>query len=314
VRQKDFEPRLGRMRAKGSKRGRRYLHRVLVALAQAGGARARRGRRFDGSRVGRGAGIGRLLSRRDRLRALRRRRAIVKARLVKTGGRGRTAARAHLRYIQRDGVQRDGSPGSLYSAETDRADGDAFLDRCDGDRHQFRFIVSTEDGNQYEDLKPLTRRLMAQMEKDLRTSLEWVAVDHLDTAHPHTHIMLRGKDDLGQNLVISREYISRGIRERAAELVTLDLGPRTDLEIEQRLRAEIGAERLTSIDRRLMRDLAGIAIRSNMRFAPGASRSWRRSGSPNLLAAAAGVSPRMSRIGSGSFRSGATSCGRCSAR
>ena len=53
--------------------------------------------------------------------------------------------------------------------------------------------------------------------------------------------MLRGKDDRGENLVIAREYISHGMRERAAELVTLDLGPRTDLEIEQRLRRDVGA-------------------------------------------------------------------------
>ncbi|TGP22545.1 DUF3363 domain-containing protein, partial [Mesorhizobium sp. M1D.F.Ca.ET.234.01.1.1] len=46
--------------------------------------------------------------------------------------------------------------------------------------------------------------------------------------------------------------ISSGIRERAAELVSLDLGPRTDREIEQRLRQEIEQERFTSIDRRLL--------------------------------------------------------------
>src|SRR3546814_5524701 len=77
---------------------------------------------------------------------------------------------------------------------------------------------------------------MTQMEADLGTRLDWVAVDHFNTAHPHTHIMLRGVDDTGQNLIIAREYISHGIRERAAALVTLDLGPRTDQEIEARLR------------------------------------------------------------------------------
>src|SRR3546814_20657640 len=67
--------------------------------------------------------------------------------------------------------------------------------------------------------------------------------------------MLRGVDDTGQNLIIAREYISHGIRERAAELVTLDLGPRTDQEIEARLRHDIGEERLTAIDRSLARSL-----------------------------------------------------------
>ena len=250
-----FEPKLGRMRAPTSKRGRRYLAQILRSAARAGARLGRNGRSSDCSRIGRGAGIGRLLSFGDRFAGLRARRAIIKTRLVRLRGKALGAARAHLRYIQRDGVQRDGSAGVLYSAGEDRADGRAFLDRCDGDRHQFRLIVSAEDGAEYDDLKPLIRRFMGQMEKDLGTRLDWVAVDHVDTAQPHTHIILRGRDELGQNLVIAREYISHGMRERIAELVTLDLGPRQDSEIRQKLRREISTERLTSIDRRLMRDM-----------------------------------------------------------
>src|SRR3546814_18655526 len=67
--------------------------------------------------------------------------------------------------------------------------------------------------------------------------------------------MWRGPEDRGANLVIAREYISHGIRERAMRLATLDLGPRTDLEIEARLREDSGAERLTTLDRRLVRDM-----------------------------------------------------------
>ncbi|TIX31482.1 MAG: DUF3363 domain-containing protein, partial [Mesorhizobium sp.] len=178
---------------------------------------------------------------------------MVKARIVKLAGKGLDGARAHLRYIQRDGVTREGEPGKLYSAEKDRVDGSDFLDRANGDRHQFRFIVAPEDGIEYDDLKPLTRRLMVQMEEDLGTKLDWVAVDHFNTGHPHTHIIIRGKDDRGENLVIAREYISSGIRERAAELVSLDLGPRTNREIELRLRQEMEQERFTSIDRQLLR-------------------------------------------------------------
>ena len=251
----EFTPRLGRQRQQGGKRARRYLGRVVGAAIRSAEKGSVRSWRFDGSRIGRGASMGRLLSSRDRFGGMRARRAVVKTRLVGIGSKGMPAARAHLRYIQRDGVTREGTPGELYSAERDTADGKAFLQRCDGDRHQFRFIVSAEDGSEYTDLKPYIRRLMTQMEADLSTKLDWVAVDHFNTAHPHTHIMLRGVDDTGQNLIIAREYISHGIRERAAELVTLDLGPRTDLEIEARLRHDIGEERLTSIDRRLIRSM-----------------------------------------------------------
>jgi type IV secretory pathway VirD2 relaxase len=251
----EFTPRLGRQRQQGGKRARRYLGRVVGAAIRSAEKGAIRSRRFDGSRIGRGASIGRLLSSRDRFGGLRARRAVVKTRLVRIGTKGMPAARAHLRYIQRDGVTREGTPGELYSAERDTADGKAFLQRCDGDRHQFRFIVSAEDGAEYPDLKPYIRRLMTQVEADLGTKLDWVAVDHFNTARPHTHIMLRGVDDTGQNLIIAREYISHGIRERAAELVTLDLGPRTDQEIEARLRHDIDEERMTAIDRRLIRSM-----------------------------------------------------------
>ena len=250
----DFRPHLGRARDSSAKRSRTFLRQVLVATALAGGLRRLSGRRFDGSRIGRGAAAGRVLGARDRFAGSRGRRAIVKTRLVRLGGKGLGAARAHLRYIQRDGVTREGTAGTLYGRGTDVADGKAFLERAGEDRHQFRFILSAEDGDQIADLRPLTRRFMSQMEADLGTRLDWVAADHLDTGHPHTHVMLRGADDAGGNLVIAREYIAHGMRERLAELVTLDLGPRTDLEIQRKLAREMQAERLTEIDRQLLRE------------------------------------------------------------
>src|SRR3546814_17815790 len=85
--------------------------------------------------------------------------------------------------------------------------------------------------------------------EDLGTRLDWVAVDHYNTGHPHTHIVLRGRDDRGKDLVIARDYITTGMRERAAEIVSFDLGPRSDREVENRLRVVVGQERFTSLDR-----------------------------------------------------------------
>lgn len=249
----DFTPKLGRTRGKDGKKAVKYGGRILAAARLAGAKTGVRSRSFDGSRIGRGASIGRLLSSRDRLAGFRGRRAMVKASLIRLQGKAGQVARAHMRYIQRDGVTREGLPGELYGPDIDRADGDDFLKRTSHDRHQFRFIVSAEDGAEYPDLKPYVRRLMTQVEHDLGTRLDWVAVDHFNTKRPHTHIVLRGVDDRGENLVIAREYISHGLRERASELVTLDLGPRTDREIEDRLRHDVDQERLTAIDRRLLR-------------------------------------------------------------
>lgn len=249
-----FEPRLGRIRNQRGKQARRYLGRVLAAtnLARGGAASPAGKSGFSGSRTGRGAGVGRMLASRAGYAASRQRRVIVKARIVRLAGKGGTGAAAHLRYLQRDGTTRDGAPGALYGPESDTVDATAFRARGSGDRHQFRFIVSPEDGADYDDLKPLTRRLMERVGQDLGTRLDWVAVDHFNTGHPHTHIIVRGKDHLGADLVIARDYLTSGMRERAAELVDLDLGPRSIAEIEQSLRNEVGQERLTSIDRALL--------------------------------------------------------------
>lgn len=206
-------------------------------------------RKFSGARLGRGAGVGRVLASRDRHAGFRVRRVVVKTRIVKLAGKGADAARAHLRYLQRDGTTREGERGSLYGPDADRVDGKAFHERGSGDRHQFRFIVAPEDGAQYDDLKPLVRRLMADAERDLGTRLDWAAVDHFNTGHPHSHVIVRGVDERGKDLVIAPDYLTRGLRERAAALVNIDLGPRTDAEIQRSREAEISQERFTGIDR-----------------------------------------------------------------
>jgi len=254
-----FEPYLGRQRSQGSPSGRRvrrYLGRVIAAanVAQGGAVRDRPSKSgFIGSRIGRGAGVGRLLVRGGGDSAARRRRVVVKTRIVKLSGKGRSAAAAHLRYLERDGTTREGERGSLYGRDVDAVEARGFCERAEGDRHQFRFIVSPEDGDQYEDLKPLTRRLIARLEEDLGTRLDWVAVDHFNSGHPHSHIVLRGKDERGIDLIIARDYLTTGIRERAIELVDLDLGPRTAREIDRTLRVEVEQERMTSIDRALLK-------------------------------------------------------------
>jgi type IV secretory pathway VirD2 relaxase len=176
------------------------------------------------------------------------RRVVVKARITRMT-LGSRAADAHIRYLQRDGTTRDGERGRLYAAETDAADGDTFTKRGRADRHQFRFIVAPEDGDGLSDLRTFTRDVMRQMEEDLGTRLDWVAVDHFNTGHPHSHVVVRGRDDLGKDLIIAQDYITDGMRQRAQERATLELGPETDLELRAKLAAKVVAERFTRIDR-----------------------------------------------------------------
>jgi len=44
------------------------------------------------------------------------------------------------------------------------------------------------------------------MESDLDTPLDWIAVDHHNTGHPHTHIIVRGVTGDGKILNIAGDY------------------------------------------------------------------------------------------------------------
>ena len=161
----------------------------------------------------------------------------------------------HVAYLKRDGVTRDGADARMFDDASDDADNKAFVERCEADRHHFRFTVSPEDASQMADLHAFTRELMADAESDLGTELDWVAVDHWNTDNPHIHVLVRGRADDGQDLVISRDYVSHGFRSRAADRVTLELGPRSEQEIRAGLEKEVNAERWTSLDRSL-RDIS----------------------------------------------------------
>lgn len=191
-----------------------------------------------------------------------RRRVVIKARVVRHRGAKFSSAPLgrHIAYLERDGVTRDGSSAEMFDAGSDRADPEAFAARCEDDRHHFRFIVSPEDAGEMADLRTFTRELMRDMASDLETRLDWVAVDHWNTDHPHIHVLVRGVVSDGTDLVIDRAYISRGLRARAEERVTIELGPRSERDIQRALRREVDAERWTSLDRRLQqqRDNEGV--------------------------------------------------------
>jgi type IV secretory pathway VirD2 relaxase len=104
------------------------------------------------------------------------------------------------------------------------------------------------------DLRAFARELVADMERDLGTKLDWIAVDHYNTDNPHVHLLIRGKAEDGRDLVISRDYISRGIRARAQDRVTVELGPKPEHEIRSVLERQVEADRWTQLDAVLRRE------------------------------------------------------------
>ncbi|ARS71016.1 relaxase/mobilization nuclease domain-containing protein [Sinorhizobium meliloti] len=250
----DFRVRPGRIRTRKAQRARPFIAQALAAAQKAGGHVSSSGKITSGRGRGPSFGRGRVASvRANRLVTYRTRFCTVKARIVRNKGDRGPLAR-HLNYLRRDGITRDGEKARMFGPETDNADATEFADRCKNDRHHFRFIVSPEDATDMEDLRRFTRELMAQAERDLGTKLEWVGVDHWNTDNPHVHVIVRGRADGGQDLVIDRDYIKSGLRDRAQDLVTLELGPRTDLDVSRSLARQIKADRWTQLDRQLVRD------------------------------------------------------------
>ena len=248
--EKEFEPRLGKIGHKKSARPKTFARQVLD-IAYKSGFKAKRTSSFTGQRIGRGAAWGTLAS--AGLMRGGSRKAVIKVRIAKLQPGNLAASRAHMRYIQRDGVDKSGEPGKLYGPDVDEVDGSQFTERCDGDRHQFRIIVSPDDGDQLQDLKPFVRDLMQHMERDLETKLDWVAVDHHNTGHPHVHVVIRGKDDQGHDLIMARDYVTHGIRQRANELLTLELGPEDEFEQQLKLAREVESDRFTRLDRSILK-------------------------------------------------------------
>ncbi len=227
-------------RGKFSKSPKAAINRAIHAASRAG--RAPSGGR---SRNTRGAGV--------RAAGSHAQRAIVKARIIPVRGKAPDkAVREHLVYLARDGADRDGGGGRLFGAsgEFDREQVEAFAERGLSCRHQFRFIVSPERGGDL-DLDHFARNLVRRMEHDLGTPLDYAACVHHDTDQPHVHLVVNGRDARGGDLVISRDYIGNGLRHRAMELATNELGYRSDLDIFESLARDVHANRFTALDRRL---------------------------------------------------------------
>ena len=146
-----------------------------------------------------------------RNRGLSARRVIVKARVIKNSPSGRKAASLHIKYIQRDGVGKDEEKGRLFSKKEQEISANDLTKPITGEKHQFRFIVSPEDGHDI-DLEKFEKNIMKQVKIDTGQKLIWGAASHYNTNNPHVHIVVRGIDKFGDQVWLDREYISRELK------------------------------------------------------------------------------------------------------
>ena len=175
------------------------------------------------------------------------RRCMVKVNYVANKKAGQWAA--HGKYLEREGAQKEGEIGKGFNAAGDEVSLSSEMHKwqMEGDQRLFKVVVSPEDGDRLQ-MKAYTRAFMARLQAHVGhvgKDLEWAAIDHYNTGHPHTHVVLRGKD----NLQISPDLIRSGMRKIAEELATERLGYKSELEVQKSKEKEIDARQFTGIDK-----------------------------------------------------------------
>ena len=182
--------------------------------------------------------------------------------------------KAHGYYLARERATEKAEKNAAGFNRTENAvDIAQRLDRWQqaGDERLFKIIISPEFGDRI-DLEAHAKQLMARIERDVRTELEWVAVTHHNTDHPHVHVALRGVDKQGKPIHLPREYVKSGIRSRAEDLVTKELGHRTEHDAIEAQRREVDQLRFTSLDRTIQRQNPNRADFFTVGFDPAGTR------------------------------------------
>jgi type IV secretory pathway VirD2 relaxase len=194
------------------------------------------------------------------------RRSVVKASFSRNRKSGAWAA--HAKYLSRPGAQQELAKGLGFDATREGVEMVATVRGWEkSDELMWRFIVSPEDADRLN-LRGHVRELVGQMERDLGTKLEWVAIDHHNTDDAHVHLLVRGVREDGRPLQIERDYLRLGIRTRSQEIATRELGPRLEPEILQARERVVRREQWTEIDRALQRRADGNRVVSYDHFHP----------------------------------------------
>ena len=213
-------------------------------------------------------------------------RVIIKARVVKESGKAAVQKmRAHLSYLNRSGVGLSEKRAQFFNTEGEISKEKLSKKSADWEKdpHHFRFIISPENAAEL-DLEAYAKKVLQTMEKELGTRLEWYGTCHYNTDNPHAHIVLRGVDERGQALLISRDYLSYGIRSVAEEEATLRLGKKGPGEVEKSIEKTLKQERFTFIDKELLRTQE-LSSNKTLELTPqwGVTREWERKGRVNKL-------------------------------
>ena len=162
----------------------------------------------------------------------------------------------HGRYLARQGAQMENKPGLGFDSNDENLNIPKTLNIWQeaGDPRIWKIIISPEMAHKL-DLKEHVRDVMQLVEKDLGAKLEWIAIYHYNTDNPHAHIVIRGVDRDGKELLINKEYFTKGFRQRSIEVATQKLGLRLEQDILSKRQENIKALHLTEMDREIKHKL-----------------------------------------------------------
>jgi len=151
------------------------------------------------------------------------------------------------KYLVLEGKGVDGKSPELFGTDMEE-----YLENMTG--KNYRIFLSPQSDK--ADLKELAERFIAKLEKQTGYQLYWQGACHYDTAHPHTHLLINGVDKSGREIDFPPDIVKTFMRETARDLCTLQLGNRTQYDIDRDKEQELYAPRFTRLDNRLL-ELAG---------------------------------------------------------
>jgi hypothetical protein len=152
------------------------------------------------------------------------------------------------KYLVREGTERDGSRAKLYGTDIEEYR-ENMADR------NYRIFLSPQPDK--VDLTALTEKFVRKLEASTGYRLYWQAANHYNTAHPHAHLLINGKDKNGKEVEFPRDVVKTFMREYARDICTAQIGPRTRKDLEAEKERELTAGRFISLDKKIKELCAG---------------------------------------------------------
>lgn len=137
--------------------------------------------------------------------------------------------------------------GIFFDARSAAIDAASLPQKWKRDRHHWRIIVSPQEGEAL-DLRAFTRDLARRLEAHFGTRLEWAAVVHVNTPHPHVHLLIRGLREDGRDLRMTRDDVAEHLRRLAAGELAARIGLKSEAEADAVLREMAVRKRPTELD------------------------------------------------------------------